>query len=55
MNKEKLIDQLREDFPSRRYFDCMGCDNSFSTDDNRLHCMIKDRIVEEDELCEQFG
>lgn len=54
MSKEELKQQLKEGFPNRMYIDCLACDNAHSTEDNKLHCMMKDTIVEEDDLCEEF-
>lgn len=52
---DELIELLREEHPHRKYYDCMGCSNSHSDENNTLHCMIHKRVVKEDELCNDFN
>lgn len=41
------------------YKDCLACANSFSTDSENgehiLFCVINERIVDEEELCDEFN
>ncbi|MGV6935881.1 hypothetical protein ACWA2B_10240 [Paenibacillus sp. CMM36] len=52
---DRLIELLKEEYPHHKFFDCLGCSNSHSDENNMLHCMIHEKEVEEDELCKDFN
>lgn len=35
--------------------DCLSCSNSMSTEDDELYCVMKQKIVEEDYVCEEHN
>lgn len=35
--------------------DCLSCARSLSTEDDKLFCVIKQQIVEEDDVCEDYN
>ena len=39
----------------KEYRDCLGCSNSFSTEDNKLICILTDEEVPEDGYCEEYN
>jgi len=53
--KTELIEKLKDDHPSQRYFDCLSCGNSHSHEGVALYCIIQNRKVEEDDLCQHFN
>jgi hypothetical protein len=34
---------------------CFNCANAFVTDDDKLHCIVKDKIVKDDDSCEEYN
>lgn len=55
MNINELREKLREDNPNYKYIDCLACGHSFSTENDELKCILHDKDVAEDELCENFN
>ncbi|MEK3917271.1 hypothetical protein [Paenibacillus sp. FSL H7-0331] len=55
MNKEDLIEDLEDRFSHRKYIDCLGCSNSFSTKNDELYCVIKSKLVEEEDVCPEYN
>ena len=39
----------------KEYRDCLGCSNSFSTEENKLICILTDEEVSEDGYCEEYN
>ncbi|MFK4380212.1 hypothetical protein ABH948_005662 [Bacillus sp. RC218] len=35
--------------------DCLNCGNSLSDDDNNLYCSVHQKIVNEDEKCDEYN
>ncbi len=35
--------------------DCLNCSNSLSDDDNNLYCSVHQKIVDEDEKCDEYN
>ena len=35
--------------------DCFNCANTFVDDEDRLYCVLKQKYVDEDEVCEDWN
>lgn len=35
--------------------DCMSCSHSMVTDDDKLYCLIKNKIVKDEDNCEDYN
>lgn len=55
MCDNNLIQKLREEFSHYQYIDCLNCSNSFSDEDDALHCIVHNKIVDENDLCIDFN
>jgi hypothetical protein len=55
MEHEKIIQKLKDERPHQEHFDCLSCSNSMSDDNNILHCVVHEKIVEEYEFCKHYN
>lgn len=40
---------------ANKNIDCLNCSNSFSDEDDALHCIVHNKIVDENDLCIDFN
>ncbi|MDR4324022.1 hypothetical protein FOS03_25975 [Bacillus paranthracis] len=49
------LEQINKNGGDNMKKDCLNCGNSLSDDDNNLYCSVHQKIVDEDEKCDEYN
>ena len=52
---EEILEQEPLKIQRKEFEDCCGCANSMVTDEDKLKCILKQKIVKDDDICEDFN